>query len=76
MVDFQMAANARMARLQTSLQTNPDFTLTEIGNGFDAGESAAYIAILGDIETGEVPRDRLVYFFGKACLVGYRTKGG
>jgi len=61
-VTLQMAADARMGRLATSLATNPDFTLTEVGNGFDAGESAAYIVVFGS-DGESAPRNFLDYFF-------------
>jgi hypothetical protein len=62
-VTIKMAADARMARLATSLNTNPQFALSGLGAAFDAGESAAYIAVFGDGESMSAPRDYLLYFF-------------
>jgi Peroxidase, family 2 len=64
-VDVQMAANARLARVHTSNATNPTFTLTRTGLEFGFGESAAYILVLGDRVSGTVPRPWVEYLFGK-----------
>jgi hypothetical protein len=60
-----MAAQARLARVQTSNATNPTFTLTTTGREFSFGESAAYIIVLGDRVTGKVRRSLVEYLFGK-----------
>ncbi|PMD12698.1 Cloroperoxidase [Hyaloscypha hepaticicola] len=62
-VDVQMAANARLARVHTSNATNPTFGFTETGQEFSFGESAAYILILGDRVSGTVPRSWVEYLF-------------
>jgi len=62
-VDVQMAANARLARVHTSNATNPTFTLTTTGREFSFGESAAYILVLGDRVTGTVTRSWVEYLF-------------
>jgi hypothetical protein len=60
-----MAANARYACVQTSNQTNPTFELSELGEQFGYGESAAYIGILGDKTTGTVDKKIVKYLFGR-----------
>ncbi|KAI5920365.1 Chloroperoxidase [Camillea tinctor] len=64
MVDVQMAANSRLARMRTSRETNPTFTLSELGEAFSAGEAAAYLIVLGDDATAAVaPKARVEYLF-------------
>src|ERR1700742_129490 len=55
-IDVQIAANARLARVHTSNATNPNFTLTTTGTQFSFGETAAYIIVLGNRTSGTVPR--------------------
>ncbi|KAI0380338.1 Cloroperoxidase [Hypomontagnella monticulosa] len=62
-IDIQMAANARVARLMTSNLTNPEFSLSQLGDDFSIGETAAYIAILGDRKAGTVPKSWVEYLF-------------
>ncbi|KAI1105729.1 Cloroperoxidase [Jackrogersella minutella] len=62
-IDIQMAANARVARLMTSNLTNPEYSLSDLGAAFSVGESAAYIAILGDKVSGTVPKTYVEYLF-------------
>ncbi|KAF4624909.1 heme-thiolate peroxidase [Cudoniella acicularis] len=62
-IDVQMAANARLARVHTSNATNPTFGFTQLGQEFSFGESAAYILVLGDRVSGTVPRSWVEYLF-------------
>ncbi|KAI1414183.1 Cloroperoxidase [Hypoxylon sp. FL1857] len=62
-IDVQMAANARVVRLLTSNLTNPEYSLSDLGSAFSAGESAAYIGILGDKKTATVPKTWVEYLF-------------
>ncbi|KAI0136713.1 Chloroperoxidase [Xylariales sp. AK1849] len=62
-IDVQMAANARNGRVATSNATNPTFTLTETGEQFGYGESAAYIIALGDRDSGTVNKSFVEYLF-------------
>ena len=66
-VDVQMAANAMVARQATSQATNPEFELSELGELFATGESAAYILVLGDKVSGTVERSVVEYLFGETC---------
>lgn len=67
-IDIQMAANARVARLMTSNLTNPEYSLSDLGSGFSIGETAAYIGILGDKKTATVPKTWVEYLFGKTTV--------
>ncbi|RYP65438.1 hypothetical protein DL771_008310 [Monosporascus sp. 5C6A] len=62
-INVQQAANALWARMETSNATNPNFTLSELGESFSYGESAGYIIVLGNKTTGTVPRDWVEYLF-------------
>jgi hypothetical protein len=62
-VDLEMAAKARYARIQTSKATNPEYSLSEKGSNFGIGEAAAYVIILGDKVTGTVKQSLIEYFF-------------
>jgi hypothetical protein len=64
-VTIQMAANARLARYATSNATNPTFNISELGNEFSIGESAAYVTLLGDKISSTVKRSFVEYLFGK-----------
>jgi hypothetical protein len=59
-----MAANARYARVTTSNETNPTYELSELGEEFGYGESAACIGILGNKATGTVAKSIVEYLFG------------
>jgi hypothetical protein len=63
-INVTMAANARYARVQTSNDTNPTYSLSELGEEFGYGESAAYIGILGDKTSGTVQKKIVEYLFG------------
>lgn len=67
-IDVQQAAVARLSRLQTSNETNPEFGFTKIGTQFSVGESAAYIIVLGDKTTRTVNKTVVEYLFGKKIL--------
>ncbi|KAF2736484.1 Cloroperoxidase [Polyplosphaeria fusca] len=67
-ITVQMAANARKAAIDNSNATNPEFSLSEQGEGFSLGESVAYIIALGDAATHNVRRDLVEYLFEKERL--------
>ncbi|KAI1497450.1 Chloroperoxidase [Biscogniauxia marginata] len=63
-VNVQMAANSRLARIRTSKETNPTFSLSDLGESFSAGEAAAYLIVLGDDSTtATAPKTRIEYLF-------------
>lgn len=64
------AALSRQARVNTSMATNPNYTMSELGASFSYGETAAYIIVLGDKENGLVNRSRVEYLFGRFSSVG------
>lgn len=65
---MQQAAKARAARYKTSQSTNPDYSMSHLGDQFSAGESAAYIFVLGDIATQTAPKKFVEYLFEKEKL--------
>jgi len=62
-ITLQQAADARAARYNTSQSTNPKYSMTDLANDFSAGESAAYLMILGNITTRTVPKKFVEYLF-------------
>lgn len=61
-----MAANARLARVETSSSTNPTYSMSSLGNTFSLGETAAYIIALDDRHNGTVEKSWVEYLFGKS----------
>ena len=62
---MQQAADSRLARVVTSVRTNPQFTLSQLGSDFGYGEVAAYLIIFGDPIKATAPKKVVQYFFGK-----------
>ncbi|KAL4951639.1 Cloroperoxidase [Aspergillus filifer] len=62
-IDVQSAALAREARVNTSKATNPNYSMSELGEDFSYGETAAYLIVLGDKESGTVDRSWVEYMF-------------
>jgi hypothetical protein len=58
-----MAANARIARIKTSMATNPTYAMSDLANAFTLGESAAYVVVFGDKTTATVPRAWVKWLF-------------
>ncbi len=65
-VNIKMAAKARLARINTSKKTNPTYQLSDLGEAFTYGESAAYVVVFGDKKTGTVKRSFVEWLFGEA----------
>jgi hypothetical protein len=63
-IDVQSAALARQARVNTSKATNPKYSMSQLGEDFSYGETAAYLIVLGDKESGTVKRSWVEYMFG------------
>lgn len=63
-----MAAAARYYRIKSSQATNPTYHMSELGDAFTYGESAAYVVLFGDKETQTVPRSWLEWLFGKSSF--------
>jgi hypothetical protein len=64
LIDIQMAANARLARMIDSVKYNPKFALSELAGDFSAGEGAGYMLVFGNKEKKTARRDLVEYFFG------------
>ncbi|KAI2464906.1 Cloroperoxidase [Annulohypoxylon bovei var. microspora] len=62
-IDINMLANGRMARVLTSKAFNPNFTFTSTMNDFSFGEVIAPIVAFGDLDTAMVNRTLVEYFF-------------
>ncbi|KAL2172256.1 hypothetical protein VTG60DRAFT_6634 [Thermothelomyces hinnuleus] len=62
-IDLRMAAKARLGRIKTSQATNPTYSMSELGDAFTYGESAAYVVVLGDKESRTVNRSWVEWFF-------------
>ncbi|KAH8898024.1 Cloroperoxidase [Thozetella sp. PMI_491] len=67
-ITVQMAADARSARIKTSMETNPNFTMSNVGKAFSLGESAAYILAFGDKDAGTSNRSFVEFMFLKEQL--------
>jgi hypothetical protein len=64
MIDIQMVANARLARMIDSVKFNPTFALSELAGSFSAGEGAGYMLVFGNKTEKTARRDLVEYFFG------------
>ncbi|KAH6647354.1 Chloroperoxidase [Truncatella angustata] len=62
-IDINEAAAARNARVHTSNTTNPTFAMSELGDAFSVGETAAYIIVLGNGTSGTVRKSVVEYLF-------------
>lgn len=62
-VDLQMSANARTARIKKCKAENPEYSMSNLGDGFSLGESVAYVVLIGDKKTATVKRSWLEWLF-------------
>jgi len=62
-VDVKGGAAAIIARMKTCKATNPNYSLSDLGEAFIMGETAAFISILGDVKTITVDKKRVEYLF-------------
>ncbi|KAK1757950.1 heme-thiolate peroxidase [Echria macrotheca] len=62
-INIEMAAHARVARIKTSQATNPTYSLSNLGSEFSFGESVAYVVLLGDKVSGTANRSWVQFFF-------------
>ncbi|KAL4932996.1 peroxidase family protein [Aspergillus undulatus] len=67
-IDLEAAALSREARVNTSRATNPNYNMSQLGEDFSYGETAAYLIVLGDKESGTVDRSWVEYMFEKERL--------
>lgn len=61
----QMLANSKLARMVESRAFNPNYTFTENTEQFSLGEVAAPLIAFGNTKNVTVPRNLVLYFFGK-----------
>jgi len=71
LIDIQMAANARLARMIDSVKYNPKFALSELAADFSAGEGAGYMLVFGNKTEKTARRDLVEYFFGTYLTLMY-----
>jgi hypothetical protein len=69
-IDIQMVANARLARMIDSVKCNPKFALSELAGDFSAGEGAGYMLVFGNKTEKRARRDLVEYFFGRCRIHG------
>ncbi|KAK0654314.1 Chloroperoxidase [Cercophora samala] len=62
-VDVQSGVSAIVARMKTCKSTNPQYSISQLGEAFILGETAAFISILGDFQTITVDKRRVEYLF-------------
>jgi hypothetical protein len=62
-INIEMAAKARLARIKTSAATNPTYQLSELGSQFAFGESVAYVLFMGDKTSATANRSWVEWFF-------------
>lgn len=68
-----MAADARYYRIKSSQATNPTYQMSELGDAFTYGESAAYVVLFGDKESQTVPRSWVEWLFGESPFFSAAT---
>lgn len=64
-INITTSAAGRAVQVRNSEATNPEFSLSQLAQGFTTGESIAFILVFGDVETGVAPKSDIVYWFGK-----------
>lgn len=68
-VNVESGAAAIVARMKTCKSTNPQYSLSQLGEAFILGETAAFISILGDAEALTVEKTRVEYLFRTFSIV-------
>ncbi|KAL2813635.1 Cloroperoxidase [Aspergillus cavernicola] len=63
MITVEQVAAARMGRLATSQETNPEHSLSALADGFSWGECASFFEIMADGTTGTVKKEYIEYWF-------------
>ncbi|KAK4120772.1 Chloroperoxidase [Parathielavia appendiculata] len=62
-VTLEHAARARLGRIKTCQAANPTYFMSELGNAFTFGESAAYVVVFGNKTSKTVPRSWVNWLF-------------
>lgn len=68
-INITTSAAGRAVQVRNSEATNPEFSLSQLAQGFTTGESIAFILVFGDLVTGVTPKSDVVYWFGKSFHV-------
>lgn len=63
-----MLANSKIFRQVQSRAFNPTYTFTSTAEQFSLGEVAAPVIAFGDLDSGEVSRALVEYFFGTSSF--------
>lgn len=64
-VSAEQLAHSKIFRQLVSRAENPDYTFSASTEEFSLGEVVAPIIAFGDTKAGTVPKELMVYFFGK-----------
>ncbi|KAE8373856.1 Chloroperoxidase [Aspergillus bertholletiae] len=67
-IDLHTGAEARLARIKTSMATNPTFDLSGTRLRFSYAQTATYILVFGDKVSGTVNKSWIEYLFEKERL--------
>ncbi|KAK0648405.1 Chloroperoxidase [Cercophora newfieldiana] len=67
-LDVKSGATAIVARMKTCKATNPTYSLSDLGEAFILGETAAFISILGDAKTITADKKLVEYLFRTLSL--------
>ncbi|KAM0342063.1 hypothetical protein ACHAPU_009791 [Fusarium lateritium] len=77
MITVDQVAKARMGRLATSKNTNPEHSLSQLADGFSWGEMASFFEIMADGTTGTVDKKFIEYWFKNERLpteIGWKRR--
>jgi hypothetical protein len=70
-VNVESGTAAIIARMKTCKATNPTYSLSDLGEAFILGETAAFISILGDAQSITVDKRRVEYLFRTSFVYFY-----
>ncbi|KAI1194243.1 Cloroperoxidase [Nemania serpens] len=74
-LDLQSVSNARAQRQRQSNETNPEYSLSDVGYLFNVAESAALLSIIGNKTSQTTPKKWVDYLFVNEklpCAVGWQ----
>jgi hypothetical protein len=69
MITVEQVAKARMGRLATSKNTNPEHELSKLADDFSWGEMASFFEIMADGTTGTVEKKFIEYWLSMPPLI-------
>lgn len=70
-VNVEGGAAAIVARMKTCKSTNPTYSLSDLGEAFILGETAAFISVLGDAKSITADKKLVQYLFRKLFFPGH-----